>query len=238
MPERLDYLEIDVAVLTDDQLWWLRKTLKEGRKWLTEKEAQLTRQDDRIADELAARLAGKESPTVKSTVDLEAPMYEICDVKPPPGYQRGRTSGPYSPRRDRFDWKQASDDFLSALRPGMKRAQWVDAVREKTGETYSTYQVNTVLDVLRGRGMGAKAQDPQISQSGTRGSVTYQLVSTKKRSRPGTRAKRQTPSIEEQVREAYARFGNMRAAASHLGMARSTFADRCKEFGVPTQRGR
>ena len=39
---------------------------------------------------------------------------------------------------------------------------------------------------------------------------------------------------QKKVEGAYKRFGNVRAAAEHLGMAKSTFADLCKKHDVDT----
>ena len=45
-------------------------------------------------------------------------------------------------------------------------------------------------------------------------------------------------TVKAMMSDALARFGSIRAAAEHLGIAKSTFADRAKAFGLVTPRTR
>jgi hypothetical protein len=163
MPQQTDYLEVDVSLLTEDQLWTLRQSLSKGREWLTRYQVKLSRQEEHVASELAKRLEKNPSK----------PAFEVLKVwnRPP----RDKNAA----KLKRLDWRQSTEHFLSALKPGMSRATWVEAVREETGIAYSTYQVNITLEILRGRGRGKKKMAQRILPRGAAFGTTYHRKTSK-----------------------------------------------------------
>ncbi len=116
----------------------------------------------------------------------------------------------------------------------MTRPEWVRAASKRTGKESTIYEANLAVDLLLGRPLGRETQKARVTKVRKNRAATYSPISSTqpppKRGQPAKET-----SLEEDIRAAYARFGDLQAAAKHLGMAKRTFAKRCEQFGVPTR---
>ena len=242
MTRSVPYLEANVAMLDDDQLWALRKALSKGREWLDSQYELTAAKEAEVAEELGRRIAG-EGPKTYEVLQgaIRSKKHGGKGATKKAAAKRTTTKRRKARTPRTFNWKEACVHFMDALEAGMTRSQWLEAIQSSTDAEYSKYQVNAVLDILRGRGRGEKAGPAQVVQEGTRNSTTYRAVgqekpTTKRRPVISKARAAKTRAQKKKVEGAYKRFGNVRAAAEHLGMAKSTFADLCKKHDVDTLR--